>query len=238
MKIKNYIRRSIIFFSKKIFGIKSNIVRILEDDSLDNLFYNRNIVGNAIISEKSKLYPKYTVLDSSIDDYTYIAQNATIRLTKIGKYCSIGANFVCGWGIHPTKGISTSPMFYSTQKQNGTSLCSSDKIKETLPITIGNDVFIGMNVTILDGVTIGDGAVIGAGSIVSKNIPPYAIAVGSPIRIIKYRFEESTIDNLLGIKWWNWSEEDIKKVEKHFFDVEEFVRQNTTNEAINNNNQL
>lgn len=55
------------------------------------------------------------------------------------------------------------------------------------PITIGNDVWIGANATILKGVYIGDGAVIGAGSVVTKNIPEYAIAVGNPAKVIKFR---------------------------------------------------
>ncbi|RYZ28829.1 MAG: acyltransferase [Chitinophagaceae bacterium] len=56
-----------------------------------------------------------------------------------------------------------------------------------LEVNIGNDVWIGMNCSILGGVTIGDGAVISAGSVVTKDIPPYAIAVGNPARVIKYR---------------------------------------------------
>lgn len=56
-----------------------------------------------------------------------------------------------------------------------------------LPTIIGNDVWIGANVTVLGGVTIGDGAVIGAGAVVIKNIPPYAVAVGNPAKVVKYR---------------------------------------------------
>ena len=54
-------------------------------------------------------------------------------------------------------------------------------------ITIGNDVWIASNVTVLKGVKIGDGAVIGAGSVVVNDIPEYAVAVGNPARVIKYR---------------------------------------------------
>ena len=55
------------------------------------------------------------------------------------------------------------------------------------PIMIAKDVWVGANSIILPGVTIGEGAVIGAGSIVTKNIPKYAIAVGNPAKVIKYR---------------------------------------------------
>lgn len=54
-------------------------------------------------------------------------------------------------------------------------------------IVIGDDVWLGVGVVVLDGVEIGDGAVVGAGSVVSQNIPQYAIAVGSPAKVIKYR---------------------------------------------------
>ena len=96
-------------------------------------------------------------------------------------------------------------------------------ISPTEDIVYGNDVFIGANVTILDGVTIGDGAVIGAGAVVSKDIPPYAIAVGCPIRILKYRFEPEQIDKLLKIKWWEFEDDKLKDVEKLFFEVNEFI---------------
>ena len=79
----------------------------------------------------------------------------------------------------------------------------------SLPIKIGNDVWIGVEAMILDGVTIGDGAVIGARTVVTKDIPPYAIAVGVPAKIVKYRFEQEVINRLLEIKWWDFSDDKI-----------------------------
>ena len=61
-------------------------------------------------------------------------------------------------------------------------------------VVIEKGAWIGCNVTILKGVTIGTGAVIGAGSLVTKSIPPYAIAVGSPARVVKCRFTEDEIE--------------------------------------------
>lgn len=84
---------------------------------------------------------------------------------------------------------------------------------EDLPLkgdtVIGNDVWIGENVTILPGVHIGDGSIIGANSVVGKNIEPYSICVGNPVRIIKKRFDEETINKLLSLQWWNWDEDRI-----------------------------
>ena len=173
--------------------------------------------------EHVKIHPTYELSNVRIGKYSYIANDATISNTIIGRFCSVGPNFYCGLGIHPTNGISTAPMFYSTIKQNGITLSSQNKVDEFISIKIGNDVFIGANVTVLDGVTIGDGAIIGAGAVVSKNIPPYAIAVGSPIEIKRYRMTETQIAAMLRIKWWNWEDEKLKDIESMFFDIQAFI---------------
>ena len=77
---------------------------------------------------------------------------------------------------------------------------------------IGNDVWIGQKTTILPGVHIGDGAIIGANTVVSKDVPPYAIVVGDPGVIKKYRFDEETINLLLELKWWDKPIEEVKKL--------------------------
>ena len=82
-----------------------------------------------------------------------------------------------------------------------------------IPITIGNDVWIGQHVTIMPGVHIGDGAIIGANSVVASDIPPYAVAVGNPCRVVRMRFDDEFIAYLLQLKWWDW---DIEKIERNF----------------------
>lgn len=186
-------------------------------------FIKNNIIDSKI-GKNVKIYKPSYINKTEIEDYTYVSTNANISVTKIGKFCSIGPNFFCGWGIHPTNSISTSPMFYSTRQQNGVTLTDKDKIEERKLITIGNDVFIGANVTILDGIKIGDGAIIGAGAVVTKDIPDYAIAVGCPIKIIKNRFSDDQIAAFKRIQWWNFSEDKLQDVEKLFFKVDEFIK--------------
>lgn len=185
----------------------------------------RSEKANAELGNNTKVYPPFFLHDVRLGEYSYVAKNCTIRHCEIGKFCSIGPNFCCGLGIHPTDGISTAPMFYSIAKQNGTTLCEKGKTAEAKQTIIGNDVFIGANVTVLDGVTIADGAVIGAGAVVVDDIPPYAVAVGVPAKVVKYRFDESTIKALLEKQWWNGTEEDLKKVERDFWDVEAFLKE-------------
>lgn len=179
---------------------------------------------NTILGNHTNVVAPYFLHHVEFGDYSYIARNANVSNVKIGKFCSIGPNFCCGLGLHPTNGISTAPMFYSTAKQNGVSFVKEVIYEEQKQTTIGNDVFIGANVTIIDGVTIGNGAVIGAGAVVVKDVPPYAVAVGVPAKVIKYRFDQDIIEKLLKIEWWNWSAEELQKVADKEFDVFEFVK--------------
>lgn len=217
--VKKIIRAPFFFLLSKLIPELS----LLKDKNI-HWPYLKSYKSNSKVDNLAKLMPPYKISNAEIGEGTYLAPNSTVSLAQIGKYCSVGPNFLCGWGIHPTNGISTSPMFYSTVQQNGRTLSSVNKIEERKKIIIGNDVFIGANVTVLDGVTIGDGAIIGAGAVVSKNIPPYAIAVGCPIQIIKYRFSQDTIDRLLKIRWWEFKNEKLQDVEKYFFDVETFIK--------------
>ena len=178
---------------------------------------------NCEINKSTKIGKRYSLYNVKIGFGSAVGPNATISHTEIGKFCSLGPNLLCGWGIHPTNGISINPSFYSTAKQNGFTFSKTNKIEERKKIIIGNDVFIGANVTVLDGVVINDGAIIGAGAVVSKNIPAYAIAVGCPIQIIKYRYNEEIIKELIDLKWWNQNDEVFQKVEEYFFEVDKFI---------------
>ncbi len=201
------------------------ILKALLPSVLLDIIATRSICQGVNKGHYVKLYRPYRIYDAIIGDYTYISMGAYISQTTIGKFCSIGPNFFCGFGIHPTTGVSTSPMFYSTLRQNGITLALTDKYEERKRITIGNDVFIGANVTILDGVTIGDGAIVGAGAVVVKDVEPYMIVGGVPATIIRPRFPQKIIEKMLACEWWKWSPSDLCNVEKNFSDVDSFLRQ-------------
>lgn len=183
----------------------------------------RSELARCQFGRHNKVTPPYWLHDVRLGDYSYVSANAHMARVTVGKFCSIGPNFCCGMGMHPTTGLSTAPMFYSTLKQNGMTLCKHDKYEESKDSYIGNDVFVGANVTMLDGVKIGDGAVIGAGAVVTKDVPPYAIAVGVPARVIKYRFDVRQRESLLQSQWWDLSQEELAQVEHFFEDVDGFL---------------
>lgn len=101
-------------------------------------------------------------------------------------------------------------------------------------VTIGNDVWIGRGAVIINGVTIGDGAVIGAYSVVRNDVPPYAIVVGNPAVIIKYRFEPHIIKALQQTRWWDWRDDELIQLMPWGDDIEAFLAyaqaRNTTSE--------
>jgi virginiamycin A acetyltransferase len=76
-------------------------------------------------------------------------------------------------------------------------------------IIIGNDVWIGYEAVIMSGVTIGDGAVVGARALITKDVPPYTVVGGVPAKVIKRRFSDEIIAELLILKWWDWSSDKI-----------------------------
>ncbi len=174
-------------------------------------FHRSAYVCNRSIIAGPSSYGKGTeVYNSKLGRYTYIV-NARICNASIGAFCSIGPGVsVGGLGIHPTEFISTSPVFYSPVGQAGETFCSKGiGVEELLPVTIGNDVWIGAGATILDGVNVGDGAIIAAGAVVNRNVKSYEDVGGVPARSIKFRFDQETINILEEIKWWDWDKNEI-----------------------------
>lgn len=126
----------------------------------------------------------------------------------IGKFCSIADGVtIFGGGEHRADWVTTFPLRVAFDDP----LAFQDGHPASKGETkIGNDVWIGYGATILSGVTIGDGAIVGAGAVVTRDVAPYTIVAGNPARLIRPRFPENQIAELLTIKWWNWPLDRIK----------------------------
>lgn len=150
-----------------------------------------------------------------IGDYTYgipkiYSWDNSTRL-EVGKFCSIADNVkILMGGNHRIDWLSTYPFNVLNEKFPLGNRVKGHPISKG-DIKIGNDVWIGNDVIILSGVTIGDGVVVAAGSIVTKSIAPYCIVGGNPARMIKQRFSDDEIVELLKIRWWEWPVEKINE---------------------------
>lgn len=163
-------------------------------------FVYRSVLGRNII-----LYDNVLVSDSAIGDYSYVGGQTKISNSTLGKFCSLGQEIMIG-GLpcHPLTLKSTYPGFYAKNSQyyrvEPEYAFDEPQHKQ---VTIGNDVWIGTRAMVLDGVSVGDGAIIGAGAVVTKDVPPYAIVAGVPAKIIRFRFSNEKINELLSSQWWN-----------------------------------
>jgi len=178
---------------KKLFNPSISLLTLIDNESY--------------VSRKAKVYSHVQVYKFSIGDYSYVAGNAEVICTTIGRFCSIADDVIIGSGIHTLNNVSTSPIFTESRNALGeecTSLTNANPFKH---VSIGNDVWVGSRAIIMGGVNVGNGAVIGAGAIVTKDVPPYAIVGGVPAKIIRYRFSDDVIAKLEEIKWWNLSED-------------------------------
>lgn len=127
---------------------------------------------------------------------------------NIGKFCSIAENVIFDGGMsHNPRLVTTFPfncVWPGLNHLKGHPVIKGD-------INIGNDVYIGMSSIIMSGVTIGSGAVIGANTIVTKDVEPYTVVVGAPMKVVRKRFTHFQIESLLSLKWWDWDDDKITK---------------------------
>lgn len=178
--------------------------------------------GGEMYSETLRaIFSKYHNIDIGKYSYGGCFNPANIQaFTKIGRYCSFAENVYIYNANHPLSFKSTHPFFYNPSL----GYVETEQISRR-SIEIGNDVWIGQNAIILASVTnIGDGAVIGAGTVVTKNVPDFAVVVGNPDKIVKYRFSEQTIQKLKQERWWDKDIDDLRANLDDFTHVHEELR--------------
>jgi len=150
----------------------------------------------------------YITSRTVIGDYTRI--NGPITITGageavFGKFCAIGRNVHVITSNHD---VTHANLQIRLQNELGWELV----YKRKLGVKVGNNVWIGNAAILLPGVTVGDGVVIGAGAVVTHDVPPFAVVAGVPARLIKKRFSDSIIKQLLELKWWDW---DLEKIHRN-----------------------
>ncbi|MDA8893891.1 CatB-related O-acetyltransferase [Amylibacter sp.] len=175
-----------------------------------NLHWFCRYSGTNSFGKHSRVFRNVSFHDVTLGRHSYVNTHSRISRCDIGHFTSIGRRVtIGGLGSHKLT-LSSHPSFYDVNPPGFSFYCdeSFDPYKK---VKIGNDVWIGDQAIIHDGVEIGDGAIIGTGAIVHKDVPPYAIVVGNPMSILRFRFDDTKISELLNMKWWDKSDEDIQE---------------------------
>lgn len=230
IKDENKVWVIISYFIKPVFNLFRNFKIMFASNYVKIM--PTCVVVNSCIEDHVYLHDYVSIFNSEIGAYTYIQRFSTVGNATIGRYCSIAENVKVGLGVHPvSEMVSTHPFCYGKNRhywldKRSVPLSNCNIIDEHPRVYIGNDVNIGAGVIVLNGVKIGDGVIIGAGSVVTKNIPDYAVVVGVPAEILKYRFCEDDIDKLHKLQWWNWDVGMLRKYMNLFSSLKSLYEEN------------
>jgi phosphonate metabolism protein (transferase hexapeptide repeat family) len=184
-------------------------------------------IRNSRLGRFTEVGARTSLLETVLDDYSYVVNDGEVAYTTIGKFCSIASHVRINPGNHPTWRASQAHFTYRSS-QYWPDEADEDEFfdwRRSNPVTIGHDVWIGHGVVILPGRTIGTGAVVGAGAIVTRDVDPYTIVVGNPGRVVKRRFDRDTADRLQKLAWWDWDHDSLRRALPDFrtLPIEEFL---------------
>jgi chloramphenicol O-acetyltransferase type B len=174
--------------------------------TLDRLVTNPNIrVG------RYSYYSGYYHGHGFDDCARFLLPDDGVDKLVIGSFCSIGSGaafIMAGNQGHRSDWISTFPFFWMSEMPAFAG--AANGFQPAGDTVIGNDVWIGTEAIVMPGVRIGDGAVIGARAVVTNDVAPYAIVGGNPAKVIRKRFGDPDIARLLELRWWDWSDDDLR----------------------------
>lgn len=156
---------------------------------------------------------KHSLLENvEFGDYSYAMEFCYLQNTIIKKFVNIAAMVRIGPTDHPMQRVTQHHFtyrrkLYGLDEADDSEFFANRAARRTI---IGNDTWLGHGSIIMPDVQIGDGSVVGSGAIVTKDVPAYSIVVGSPARVIKMRFTDKVIEQLLAIRWWDWPDEQLR----------------------------
>ncbi len=162
-------------------------------------------VRDSALGRYTEVGERTRVAESAMGDYSYVGNDSDIAYAGIGRFCSIASHVRINPGNHPLDRVALNHFTYRSSAYGlGEDDAAVFDWRRSRPVALGHDVWIGHGAIVLAGVTLGTGAAVGAGSVVTKDVRPFAVVVGNPARILRFRFSEETRAALLRTAWWDW----------------------------------
>lgn len=180
------------------------------------------------LSEAPEIDPSAVVRDSDFGRYTYLGPRSSVHHCEIGDYgyamgdnqishAQIGkfSNLATGVRINPSNHPWwRATLHHFTYRSRSYGFDADDDAaifdwRREDQVVIGPDVWLGHNAIVMPGVSIGTGAAVGSGAVVTKDVPPFAVVVGVPAKVIRFRVDARTAERMMALAWWDWSHERI-----------------------------
>lgn len=177
---------------------------------LEPFIHPTAIVRDSRLGAYTEVGARTTLAEVEMGDYSYVVHDAQIIYATIGRFCSIASHTRVNPGNHPLERVALNHFTYRASAYGlGEDEAGFFDWRRSHRVTLGHDVWLGHGVIVLPGISIGTGAAIGAGAVVTKDIPPFAVVVGNPGRVLRFRFPEAVRESLLRIAWWDWPRERL-----------------------------
>lgn len=170
-------------------------------------------VKDSTLGAYTEVGARTKLLEVTLGDYSYVVNDSDIAYAQIGKFTSIAAMTRINPGNHPMQRATQSHFTYRASAYFPGEQDEAEFFvwRRGFQVKIGHDVWIGHGAIVLAGRTIGTGAVVGAGSVVTKDVPDYAIVVGNPARVLRFRFPPEIAQRLAALGWLNWPHDKLRQ---------------------------
>jgi phosphonate metabolism protein (transferase hexapeptide repeat family) len=184
-------------------------------------------VHDSVLGKYTEVGSGCSVSHSTMGDYSYCVENTQIAYATIGKFANIAAHVRIYASMHPHQRASLHHFTYRSAWYFDDA--EDDRAffewRESTPISIGHDTWIGHGAVVMPGVKIGTGAIIGSGAVVTKDIADFAIAVGVPAKTIRQRFPDAISGRLMDLAWWDWEHSRLRAALDDFraLEIEAFL---------------